>query len=49
VRAVFALTGEADAADIEKYVENANNQHFWAIYYSTVSVIAAKTSESSAS
>jgi predicted O-methyltransferase YrrM len=37
----YVATGEADAKDINKYIENANNDRFWAIYYSTVSVVAA--------
>ncbi len=41
----YMATGEADPADIEKYIENANNNHFWAVYYSTVSVIAKKSGE----
>jgi SAM-dependent methyltransferase len=40
LREKYIATGEADATDIEKYIENANNARFWAVYYSTVSVIA---------
>jgi SAM-dependent methyltransferase len=40
LRDKYVGTGEADGADIEKYIENANDDRFWAVYYSTVSVIA---------
>jgi hypothetical protein len=42
LREKYVATGQADPADIEKYIENTNNDQFWAVYYSTVSVIAAK-------
>jgi len=47
LREKYVTTGEAGAADIEKYIENANNDQFWAVYYSTVSVVAVKANESS--
>jgi precorrin-6B methylase 2 len=48
LREKYLATGEAGPEDIDKYIENANNPSFWAVYYSTVSVIAAKSNESSA-
>ncbi len=38
----YLATGEADALDIEGFIQNANNPEFWANYYTTVSVIAVK-------
>ena len=43
LRDKYVGTGEADGADIDKYIENANNDRFWSVYYSTVSVVAEKT------
>lgn len=43
LRDKYIATGEADCADIDKYIENANDARFWAVYYSTVSVVAEKT------
>ena len=48
LRDKYPATGETGPADIEKYIENANNNAFWAVYDSTVSVIAARNTESSA-
>jgi hypothetical protein len=42
LREKYIATGEANGTDIEKYIENANNERFWAVYYSTVSVIAKR-------
>jgi SAM-dependent methyltransferase len=42
LRDKYIATGEADSADIEKYIHNANDEKFWAVYYSTVSVLADK-------
>lgn len=44
----YVATGEATPADTEKYIENANDTRFWAVYYSTVSAVAVKTGASSA-
>jgi SAM-dependent methyltransferase len=38
----YVATTEASPPDIEQYIANAHNPHFWAVYYSTVSVIASK-------
>jgi SAM-dependent methyltransferase len=43
LRDQYIGTGEANAGDVEKYIDNANNDRFWAVYYSTVSVVAEKT------
>lgn len=48
LRDKYVATGEADAKDIEKYIENANRADFWAVYYSTVSVVAKKPCEAAA-
>jgi hypothetical protein len=32
LRDKYVATGEADAKDIDKYIENANNDGFWAVY-----------------
>jgi 2-polyprenyl-3-methyl-5-hydroxy-6-metoxy-1,4-benzoquinol methylase len=45
LRDKYVATGQATPADIDRYIENANNQAFWAVYYTTVSVIAVKTPE----
>lgn len=42
----YVATGEATPADIEKYIDNASNPQFWAVYYSTVSVVAVRAGES---
>ena len=42
LREKYVGTGEADCADVEKYIANANDDRFWAVYYSTVSVVAEK-------
>jgi predicted O-methyltransferase YrrM len=42
LRDKYLATREADPADIEGYIANANNARFRAVYYSTVSVLAAK-------
>jgi ubiquinone/menaquinone biosynthesis C-methylase UbiE len=42
----YLATGEAGPTDIKKYIRNANDQGFWAVYYSTVSVVAVQTGES---
>jgi hypothetical protein len=46
LREKYIATREADATDIEKYIENANNARIWAVYYSTVSVIAKRSPNS---
>jgi hypothetical protein len=38
----YVATGEASPADIEQYIARAHNPRCWAVYYSTVSVIASK-------
>jgi SAM-dependent methyltransferase len=38
----YVATGEASPSDIERYIANAGNRRFWAVYYATVSVIARK-------
>ena len=38
----YIATGEADVADIAKYIENSTNHQFWAVYYSTVTVVARR-------
>jgi predicted O-methyltransferase YrrM len=43
----YVATGEANPADIEAYVANTKNEQFWSVYYSTVSVIAVRTSDGS--
>lgn len=43
LRDKYIATGEADGAEIEKYIERANDDRIWAVYYSTVSVVAQKT------
>ena len=42
LRDKYIATGEADGTDIEKYIDNASDDRFWAVYYATVSVVAAK-------
>jgi 2-polyprenyl-3-methyl-5-hydroxy-6-metoxy-1,4-benzoquinol methylase len=42
LREKYIATGEADAVDIEKYIENSMNPTFWAMYYSTVTVVARR-------
>lgn len=48
LRDKYVATGEADAKDIETYIGNANRNDFWAVYYSTVSVVAMKVGEATA-
>jgi SAM-dependent methyltransferase len=43
LRDKYIATGEVDGADIQKYIERANEDRFWTVYYSTVSVVAQKT------
>jgi predicted O-methyltransferase YrrM len=43
IRDKYVATGQAAPADIDRYIENANNQAFWAVYYITVSVVAVKS------
>lgn len=38
----YVATGEASHADIERCIDNTNDDQFWTVYYSTVSVIATK-------
>ena len=38
----YIATGEATQADIERRIENANDNQFWTVYYSTVSVVATR-------
>jgi hypothetical protein len=40
----YVATGETTQSDIEAYTRNAANDQFWAVYYSTVSVVATKIS-----
>jgi hypothetical protein len=47
LRDKYIATGAANGTDIEKYIENANNARFWTVYYSTVTVIASRSSENS--
>ena len=42
LRDKYIATGDTSPPDIEKYIHNANNDRFWAVYYATVSVVAAK-------
>lgn len=42
LRDKYVATGEADAKDIEKYIEKANDDQVWAVYYSTIAVLAEK-------
>jgi 2-polyprenyl-3-methyl-5-hydroxy-6-metoxy-1,4-benzoquinol methylase len=44
LRDKYLATNEANAADIERYIESTNDPTFWSIYYSTVSVLATKDS-----
>jgi hypothetical protein len=44
----YLATGNAGPADIEKYIENSNKDGFWAVYHSTVSVVAVRTDEGAA-
>jgi SAM-dependent methyltransferase len=39
----YVETGEAGPEDIEAYIANANDERCWGVWYSTVSVIAAKS------
>ena len=48
LRDKYLATGAARPADIEQYIKNANDNGFWAVYYSTVSVVTVKTREGSA-
>jgi SAM-dependent methyltransferase len=41
----YVATGETRDGDIEAYIRNAENPRLWAVYYSTVSVVARKASE----
>jgi hypothetical protein len=43
LRDKYIATGMASGTNIENYIENANNARFWAVYYSTVTVIAKKS------
>lgn len=38
----YVATGEAGPADVEKYIQNANHPDFWAVYFTTVSVLAVQ-------
>jgi SAM-dependent methyltransferase len=38
----YVATGKASPSDIERYIANAGNHRFWAVYYVTVSVAAKK-------
>jgi hypothetical protein len=50
LRSKYIATGKAEDADIDTYVNAALNPASWAIYYSTVSVIArAATGENPSS
>jgi len=40
----YMATGKTTQSDIGEYIGNAANDQFWAVYYSTVSVFATKTS-----
>ena len=35
-------TGEASEGDVERYIQNTGDEQLWAVYYSTVSVVATK-------
>ena len=36
----YVATGEASESDIDRCIEKTNDDQFWTVYYSTVSVIA---------
>ena len=38
----YIATGVTTAADIEHYLQNTEDERYWTVYYSTVSVIAQK-------
>ena len=38
----YVATGEATEDDIDRRIQNANNDELWTVYYSTVSVVATK-------
>lgn len=38
----YIATGEASEADIDRYIDNTNDNQFWTVYYSTISVVATK-------
>lgn len=38
----YIATGEASQADIDQRLENARDEQFWTVYYSTISVVASK-------
>ena len=38
----YVATGEASHADVERYIGSTNDDQFWTVYYSTVSVVAMK-------
>ena len=40
----YIATGAADPTDVEQYRENTEDESRWAVYYSTVSVVARKQS-----
>jgi SAM-dependent methyltransferase len=40
----YVATGQTTQSDIDEYARNAANDQFWTVYYSTVSVVATKTS-----
>jgi len=44
VKEALDPTTVAHLKDVEKYIDNANNDRFWAVYYSTVTVIATSSS-----
>src|SRR5262249_5022235 len=41
----YVATEEAGPEDVEEYAENANDDRLWAVYYSTVSVIAERSQD----
>ena len=41
LRDKYTSTGEANAADVDRYIEGARNPNSWALYYSTVGVVAS--------
>jgi hypothetical protein len=40
----YVATEEANRADIERYIHNSSNPHFWSVFYSTATVIARRDS-----
>jgi hypothetical protein len=43
LRDKYVTTGKCDGSDIEAYIKNSADPNFWAVYYSTVAVIATRS------